>query len=54
MKGFFKGSLLTKEKKLYISFCFCKFYDKLIGFHYGKQFFDINSLFICLPKPLRY
>lgn len=57
MKEFFKGSIITKEKTetfSYVSLCICKFYEKLIGFHYGKQFLDVNSMLICLPKPLRH
>lgn len=38
MKEFFKVSILTKERNIfsYTFPCFCKFYEKLIGFHYGK------------------
>lgn len=50
MKEFFKDS----ETFSYISLCICKLYEKLIGFHYGERFLDVNSLLICLPKPLRH
>lgn len=57
MKEFFKDSIVTKEKTQtfsYISLCICKYYEKPIEFHYRKQFLDVNSLLICLPKPLRH